>query len=325
MAEESGTISGIVLLDDIPKQADLYLVDLNACATVQSNSDTGEYTFSDPGDNSIIPVSDKLLVICHYGTGVRPLAHGPIAVDFQTPADAGLVILALAPGLWLDASDSATVLLSSGAVYQWSDKSGNNRHATQSSSIFQPAVVSVDGKNMLSFAGSTRKYMMTVAESVLNGTTGLSVFVVVHAASSPGNAGPLAKWNNGANAWTLETGTTSSFWVGSASASGTQIPFGITALMEGMRSSSLTMHWINGGDYSSAGVAVPQSLTAPISIGSIYGASGFFGESIAEILIFPSDLVANDRQKVEGYLAHKWGFSGSLPEGHPYKGFAPTA
>ena len=31
------------------------------------------------------------------------------------------------------------------------------------------------------------------------------------------------------------------------------------------------------------------------------------------------------RQKVEGYLAHKWGLSGNLPSNHPYKIGHPLA
>ena len=29
------------------------------------------------------------------------------------------------------------------------------------------------------------------------------------------------------------------------------------------------------------------------------------------------------RQKIEGYLAHKWGLAANLPIDHPYKTFAP--
>jgi len=32
----------------------------------------------------------------------------------------------------------------------------------------------------------------------------------------------------------------------------------------------------------------------------------------------------SDREKVEGYLAHKWGLKANLPAGHPYKTSAPT-
>jgi hypothetical protein len=30
------------------------------------------------------------------------------------------------------------------------------------------------------------------------------------------------------------------------------------------------------------------------------------------------------RQKIEGYLAHKWGLQANLPVDHPYKSSAPT-
>ena len=30
-------------------------------------------------------------------------------------------------------------------------------------------------------------------------------------------------------------------------------------------------------------------------------------------------------EKAEGYLAHKWGLTGSLPSSHPYKTSAPTS
>ena len=32
----------------------------------------------------------------------------------------------------------------------------------------------------------------------------------------------------------------------------------------------------------------------------------------------------DDRQRIEGYLAHKWGTTALLPAAHPYKSAAPT-
>ena len=40
---------------------------------------------------------------------------------------------------------------------------------------------------------------------------------------------------------------------------------------------------------------------------------------IYEVLIFNTDLTTDRRQKVEGYLAHKWALAGDLPASHPYK------
>lgn len=45
---------------------------------------------------------------------------------------------------------------------------------------------------------------------------------------------------------------------------------------------------------------------------------------VCEIIITPSLLDATARQKLEGYLAHKWGLAANLPSGHPYKSSPPT-
>ena len=44
---------------------------------------------------------------------------------------------------------------------------------------------------------------------------------------------------------------------------------------------------------------------------------------IAEVLTFSSALSSAEREKVEGYLAHKWGFTSKLPSSHTYKVTAP--
>ena len=44
----------------------------------------------------------------------------------------------------------------------------------------------------------------------------------------------------------------------------------------------------------------------------------------AEVVLVSIALGTVDRQKLEGYLAHKWGLAGSLPGGHPYKASPPT-
>lgn len=49
---------------------------------------------------------------------------------------------------------------------------------------------------------------------------------------------------------------------------------------------------------------------------------GFTGKIYEVIMIHNRDTAV--RQKIEGYLAHKWGLEGSLPADHPYKAAAPT-
>ncbi len=45
---------------------------------------------------------------------------------------------------------------------------------------------------------------------------------------------------------------------------------------------------------------------------------------IAELLIISGAVSTLNRQKIEGYLAHKWGLTANLPAGHPYKTVGPT-
>lgn len=44
---------------------------------------------------------------------------------------------------------------------------------------------------------------------------------------------------------------------------------------------------------------------------------------IAELCLFDAALIQADREKIEGYLAHKWGLTAGLPALHPYKSVAP--
>jgi hypothetical protein len=51
---------------------------------------------------------------------------------------------------------------------------------------------------------------------------------------------------------------------------------------------------------------------------------GIFYEGILhEVLVFNPGLDSGRRERIEGYLAHKWGLSGNLPSNHPFKNGAP--
>jgi hypothetical protein len=40
--------------------------------------------------------------------------------------------------------------------------------------------------------------------------------------------------------------------------------------------------------------------------------------SVGEVLVFHTAIDTATRQRVEGYLAHKWGLTANLPADHPY-------
>ena len=89
-------------------------------------------------------------------------------------------------------------------------------------------------------------------------------------------------------------------------------------------------NWTTRGDvYGDIGTnwSIVGGTDVDMSGFSIFSPNGFSGYRMtgdyAEILVFDQNLSQSDRQKVEGYLAHKWGLEGQLASNHPYRYRAP--
>lgn len=96
---------------------------------------------------------------------VGATASGRVGISFRPNTLSGMAY-------WLDASQSSSITLDSGAVSQWSDISGNGRHFVQATSARRP-VVSSGG---LYFNGNTQ-FLDTTSHTVTSNS--LSVFMVV--------------------------------------------------------------------------------------------------------------------------------------------------
>jgi hypothetical protein len=59
-------------------------------------------------------------------------------------------------------------------------------------------------------------------------------------------------------------------------------------------------------------------------LGSSEGAVNFYDGILSELIFFNNSLSVSDVQKVEGYLAWKWGLQANLPSTHPFKLFPPS-
>ena len=112
------------------------------------------------------------------------------------------------------------------------------------------------------------------------------------------------------------SGRTMSFWLNGVGGSGG------AHITQG----SQVWDWDNNANLSNFQVfqSVTPSSEKQISIGIEYGAAELHGY-LGEYLFCNAALSDSDRQKAEGYLAHKWGLAANLPVGHPYKNAAPTA
>lgn len=92
--------------------------------------------------------------------------------------------------LWFDASDSSTITTVSGAVSQWNDKSGNNRHATQAAASERPLLTTAPA-GIRAVTGQTLVLSSTFSLSgdftiliVANRASGSGIYVSLDSPSS---------------------------------------------------------------------------------------------------------------------------------------------
>lgn len=77
------------------------------------------------------------------------------------------------------------------------------------------------------------------------------------------------------------------------------------------------------GTQSSAFTPAATISGQTLTVGMGANLDSTFDGEIAEILCYQGDVGTLDRQKVEGYLAHKYNLDSKLPSTHPYKTVAP--
>jgi hypothetical protein len=90
------------------------------------------------------------------------------------------------------------------------------------------------------------------------------------------------------------------------------------------KAASPSVTYIKNGGTTSTGGAAGSTRGTGVHKLFVYSAPYLDGEAWEAILIdgLPS---TTDRQKLEGYLAWKWGLEADLPVDHPYKTTPPTA
>ncbi len=92
--------------------------------------------------------------------------------------------------------------------------------------------------------------------------------------------------------------------------------------------SSTMYDFINGSQNISGSVTSGLATDGYISMGEVVALSDsatftYVGR-VAEAVVSIGTLGQSDREKLEGYFAHKWGIESSLPSSHPYKSAPPS-
>lgn len=243
----------------------------------------------------------------------------------------------VAPYAWYDADQQIESDLAE--IVTLVDRSGNGRNFSRVST-YGPLLkhADINGRKAMRVGqdsgGSYRQTVMSIASSFLASPSAASLFMVLKVANDPAissdyDGAPFGRLNNHSGNTHMPF-SDSNVYTGFCSS--TRRSFNPTWDLEqlhiwGEHSASNDFAiYINGNSVFSSG-----SNTVSVSNNTRYFGTGrdtssignYFG-TVAEVLFFDSVLSTSDRQKVEGYLAHKWGLASTLDSGHPYKTTPPV-
>lgn len=223
--------------------------------------------------------------------------------------------------LWLDASRLSSLTYDgSNRVSQWADLSGQANHVTQATDGNKPVrtVGVVNELQALLLDDSTSQYL-EIDEAVVTEPP-FTVLVVAQSDTATINQVPFAVANSGSSSemWVSYWGGGNAgdplIWLafGAAGSASTASGYSVNTPTLGTfleESSSSRTAWINGGDADTDSSTKAPSGVNRTSIGRAgdLTPSTYFSGYICEIAVFNEALSDVKRQKLEQYLADKWG------------------
>lgn len=234
---------------------------------------------------------------------------------------------------WLDASDTSptNIIESGGDVSQWTDKStiGTN-HVTQGTGLDQPTTdvvaAEINGLNTIRFDGIDHHLINT---SYAIDTDNISIFMVrkFHLLGGSNLRAMVIYRTSGATGQLYHSaGTTESHF-------GYRLPENKPCkwtpsdlnahVMSYTKSGSDQEGWQDGDSKDTETSSLTDFTSHEIAVGSHTSGQSPSQVDIAEFIVICGTVDADTRQKIDGYLAWKWGLQANLPSGHPYEDAAP--
>ncbi len=239
---------------------------------------------------------------------------------------------AISVAAWYDAADAGTVLTSGSAVTNWLDKSGNNLHLIQVTPANQPATgSSINSLNALDFTSN----VMATASNPFAPIVSNAFVIAVHKVDSIGAGTLFSLTGSGtaANRWHAHApyndGTLYFDCGGSSGTNRVSVSYGVSTgnvvLVSFYCSTAANVQQV----YKNGSLLIGDTSGNAINTGGNIqvGALGaeYQDTTLGEIIIINGTVSATTRQKLEGYLAHKWGLVANLPTTHPFKIGPPSS
>lgn len=248
--------------------------------------------------------------------------------------------------LWLDAADVSTISKdANNKVSNWADKSTKSFQFAQTTANYKPTYTpnNQNGNATLAFNSTNATYLMGPSDFAI-GTLSYALFAVCSYTNDTDYGTIFAKALYGAQTGRIMmtkdnsgfsicyTHTTGNTYITIAS-----YTLGAYRLLELIvnRTEGYDYIYQNGTQLSALQYADTTNYTASSNVmlvGAYNNGSGtgvqpgyFHNGNIAEIIAYnSSDMSTLNREKVEGYLAWKWGIVNRLPTNHTYKNAPPT-
>lgn len=219
--------------------------------------------------------------------------------------------------LWLRADDGVSATTDNTPVAQWNDQSANNSHGTQATTAKQPVYKNNATDNMnfnpvLAFNATNAQNFDIAGNLGIGGQKGVAVFGVSD--TSSGARYFLEPKTTGTNLLEFRSDAAGSALLkssGSTSATGSLTGFGAAALYSGWTTSAATGNMFGGvnGNQSAAATLATNWTAGSLSLGAAYNQTAFTTGKIPEVAEYSKVLTATELQKVNSYLALKYGIT----------------
>ena len=247
---------------------------------------------------------------------------------------------------WYDSTDTTTLTLSTNdTVANWRDKSydANNLSETDFADLPTYGTTNLNGLSTVDFDASTAINLDNQIIDI-DANNIYTIYVGRNNAYTPPASTMFNFTGNGFNSIILRATSDLRTQFLMKDAAGSEgvianiqmdaaIPIENTFVYTtNIQAGSATLETNYNGDPSKNGGSTIVALPRPIptlnklTLGAQNGnpdLNGLNGQ-IGEFVVASNDITTEDKQKLEGYTAWKWGQQTKLPDGHPYEDAAPT-